>query len=53
MEAHKKVMEVGLDIVNAVLPSPLYVEPMLPLVVTLAIFKTTLNSLYIAPKDKR
>ena len=37
---------------NAVLPSQLCVDSMLPLAATLAIFKATLDRNSIAPKDK-
>ena len=45
-------MAVGLEAANAVLPSPLCTNPMLPLAATLAIFKATLDSPFVAPKDK-
>ena len=45
-------MAVGLEATNAILPSSLYANPMLPLADTLAIFKATLDSLFVAPKDK-
>ena len=41
-----------LEATNAVLPSPLYADPMLPLAVTLAIFKPMLDSKSIVLKDK-
>ena len=47
-----KVMAVGLEAANAVLPSSLCADPMLPLVGTLAIFQVMLDSLFVAPKDK-
>ena len=47
-DAHLQVMEVGLEAANAILPSPLCVNPMLPLVATLAIFKITLDSPFSA-----
>ena len=37
---------------NAILPSSLCADPMLPLAGTLAIFQATLDSPFIAPKDK-
>ena len=43
-EAHLKAMAVGLEVSNAVLLSSLCVDPMLPLVATLAIFKAMLDS---------
>ena len=51
-EAHLKVMVVGLQAANAILPSPLCADPMLPMVATLAIFRATLKSLLVVPKDK-
>ena len=47
-----QAMVVGLEATNAVLPSPLYADPMLPLVAMLAIFKAILDSPFVAPKDK-
>ena len=51
-DAHLKVMAVGLEAANAVLPSSLCADPMLPLVGTLAIFQAMLDSPFVAPKDK-
>ena len=51
-EAHLKAILVILEATNAVLSSLLYANPMLPLVAKLAIFKTTLDSPSVAPKDK-
>ena len=51
-EAHLKAMAVSLEAANAVLPSPLYADPMLPLVATLAIFKATLDSISVAWNNK-
>ena len=51
-DAHLQAMVVGLEAANAVLPSPLCTNPMLPLVATLNIFKATLNSPLVVPKDK-
>ena len=45
-------MAVGLKAANAILPSPLCTNPMLPLVAMLAIFKAMLDSLLVVPKDK-
>ena len=45
-------MVVGLEAANAILPSPLCANPMLPLAGMLAIFKAALESLFVAPKDK-
>ena len=50
--AHLKAMAVGLEATNAILPSPLYTDPMLPLVATLAIFKAILSSPSVVLKDK-
>ena len=41
-----------MEAANAVLRSSLCTDPMLPLVGTLAIFKATLDSPFVAPKDK-
>ena len=49
--AYIKVRVVGWDVANAILPSPLCTDPMLPLGATLVIFKATLDSLYVALKD--
>ena len=51
-DAHLQVMAVGLEATNAVLPSPLYADPMLPLVATLIIFRAMLDSLLVVPNDK-
>ena len=51
-DAYLQVMAVGLEAANAILPSPLCVNPMLPLAATLTIFKATLNSLLLVLKDK-
>ena len=45
-------MAVSLEAANAVLPSSLCTNPMLPQVGMLAIFQATLDSPFIAPKDK-
>ena len=45
-------MAVGLEAANAILPSLLCANPMLPLVGTLAIFQAMLDSPFVAPKDK-
>ena len=47
------MMVIGLEAANAILPSPLCADLMLPMVATLAIFKTILDSLSVVPKDKR
>ena len=51
-DAHLQVMVAGLEAANAILPSSLCANPMLPLMAMLAIFNATLDSLFIAPKDK-
>ena len=51
-DAHLQAMVVGLEAANTVLHSSLYADPMLPLVGTLAIFQATLDSPFVAPKDK-
>ena len=51
-DAHLQAMVIGLEAANAVLPSSLCTNPMLPLVGTLAIFEATLDSPFVAPKDK-
>ena len=51
-DAHLQAMAVGLEAANAVLPSSLYADPMLPLVGMLAIFQAVLDSPFVAAKDK-
>ena len=51
-EAHLKAIMVGLEIANAILPSPLCADTILPLAPTLAIFRATLDSPSVALKDK-
>ena len=51
-DAHLQAMVVGLEAANAVLPSSLCTNPMLPLVGMLAIFQAMLDSPFVAPKDK-
>ena len=51
-DAHLQAMAVGLEATNAILPSSLCADPMLPLAGTLTIFQATLDSLFVAPKDK-
>ena len=51
-DAHLQAMAVGLEAANTVLPSPLCTDPMLPLVAMLAIFKATLDSPFVAPREK-
>ena len=45
-------MPVSLEATNSILPSQLYTNSILPLVANLAVFKATLVSQSIAPKDK-
>ena len=47
-EAHLKAIVVGLVVTNSILLSSLCADPMLPLVVTLAIFRAMLDSPSIA-----
>ena len=51
-DVHLQMMVVGLEATNAVLPSSLCADPMFPLAGTLAIFKATLESPFVALKDK-
>ena len=51
-DAHLQPMADGLEAANAVLPSSLCTNLMLPLAGMLAIFKATLESPFVAPKDK-
>ena len=51
-DAHLQAMAVGLQAANAILPSSLCADPMLPLAGTLAIFQATLDSPCVALKDK-
>ena len=51
-DAHLKVMAVGLDATNAILPSSLCADPMLPLAGILAIFQAMLDSPFVVLKDK-
>ena len=51
-ESHIKAMVVGLEATNAILPSPLCANPILPLVATLAVFKAMLDSNCMVPKEK-
>ena len=51
-DAHLQAMAVSLEAANAILPSSLCANPMLPLAGMLAIFKATLDSPFVAPKDK-
>ena len=47
-DAHLKAMMVSLQAANAILPSSLCADPMLPLAATLAIFRATLDSPSVA-----
>ena len=51
-DAHLQAMAVGLEAANAILPSSLCADPMLPLAGTLAIFQAMLDSPFVALKDK-
>ena len=51
-DAHLQAMAVGLEAANAALPLSLCADPMLPLAGTLTIFQATLDSPFVAPKDK-
>ena len=51
-DAHLQAMAVGLEAANAILPSPLCANPILPLAATLIIFKAMLDSPFVVPKDK-
>ena len=51
-DSHLQAMAVSLEAANAILPSPLCTNPILPLVATLAIFKATLDSPFVSLKDK-
>ena len=51
-ETHVKAMAVGLEAANTILSSLLCVNPILPLVATLAIFKAMLDSKSLVLKDK-
>ena len=51
-ESHILEMVIDFEATKAILTSPLCTDPMLPLVVSLAIFKPMLASNHIAPKNK-
>ena len=51
-DTHLQAMVVDLEAANAVLPSSLCTDPMLPLAGMLAIFQAMLDSPFVAPKDK-
>ena len=51
-DAHQQALVVGLEAANAVLPSSLCTNPMLPLVGMLAILQAMLESPFVALKDK-
>ena len=51
-DAHLQAMAIGLEATNVVLPLSLCTDPMLPLVDMLAIFEATLDSPFVAWKDK-
>ena len=51
-DTHLQAIAVSLEAANAVLPSPLCINPILPLVALLAIFKAMLDSSLVELKDK-
>ena len=51
-DIHLQAMAVGLEATNAILSSLFFTDPMLPLAAMLAIFKATLDSPLVAPKNK-
>ena len=51
-DTHLQAKVVGLEATNTILPLSLCTNPMLPLVGTFAIFRATLESPFVAPKDK-
>ena len=51
-ETHLKAMVVSLETTNAILPSSVCADPILPLAATLAIFRATLDSPSVAPYTK-
>ena len=51
-DAHLQAMVVGIEAANAVLPSSLCANPMLPLAGTLTIFQAMLDSPFVTWKDK-
>ena len=51
-DVYLQAMAVGLEAANAILSSSLCANPMLPLVDMLTIFKATLESPFVALKDK-
>ena len=51
-ESQLQAMAAVLKVANAILPSPFYADPMLLLAAMLAIFRATLDSPLVAPKDK-
>ena len=51
-DVYLQAIVVSLEAANAILPSPLCTNPMLPLVAMLAIFKAMLDSPLVVPKDK-
>ena len=51
-DAHLQLMAVSLEATNAVLPSPFCTNSMLPLMAMLAIFRATLDSPLVPPKNK-
>ena len=51
-DTHLQAMVVSLEAADSVLPSSLCANPMLPLAGTFAIFKASLDSQFVAPKNK-
>ena len=51
-DTHLQAMAVSLEAANAILPSSLCTNPMLPLAGMLTIFQAMLDSPFVAPKDK-
>ena len=51
-DTHLQLMAVGLQATNAILPSLLCANPMLPLAAMLTIFKAMLDSPFVVPNDK-
>ena len=51
-DAPLQAMAADLEAANAVLPSSLCANPIVPLAGTLAIFKATLESPFVEPKDR-
>ena len=52
MKAYIKAMVVGLEVADAILPSLLCTNPMLPIVATLSVFKAMMDRKSMAPEAK-